>query len=104
MSNPDRPKNYARETFKVMRIKPLSDFTAVVLYQKIQSEKLVAAFFYYYNVGNNPRWENFFPTDSHIIGMEAFGEYKRIVEDRNYWKNWPAAERPENRPPPINGE
>jgi len=104
MSDPDRPKNYAKEIFTVESIAPLSEFTAVVIYFKNPSEKRAAAFFYYYNVGKNPRWMNFFPTDSHIIGMATFGPYKRRLENENYYMNWPPEERPGNKPPPINGE
>lgn len=82
-SNPDREYNPYGEIFKIDRIIALSGRTAAVSYLK-NSGKRAAVFFHY--VKNY--WEYFFPTDSHIIGMLAFPEIKKKIEEDNFDKNF----------------
>jgi len=82
-SNPDRDFNYSKETFAVLRIIPLSEFTAAVIFLK-SSEKQATAFFYYVKAS----WRYFFPSDSHLIGMRLFPNYKFDCEKYNYSKNF----------------
>lgn len=85
-SLPDREKNTTGETFEVEKICPLSEYTAYVIYRK-NTGKVAVAFFYYLQTGGG-RWEYFFPSDSHIIGMGAFGKIKMDIENENWSKNF----------------
>ena len=78
-SNPDRPKNTTAETFTPIRVIPLSELTAIAFFRK-NSGKLALAFFYYINSGKYPRWGYYFPTDSHILGMNQVDYYKKEIE------------------------
>ena len=80
-SMPDRKQNITEESFTLSDIKPLSDATAVVTYLKNTGKKACAFFYYLYTYD---KWNYFFPTDSHILGMEKFGETKLDVESQNY--------------------
>lgn len=84
-SNPDRDKNYNNEVFEFEQIRPLSDFSAAVVFRKSSGKKAVA-FFYYINSGYG-MWKYFFPSDSHILGMEHFGQLKQQIEEFNFDKN-----------------
>ena len=84
-SNPDRDKNYSNETFVFEQIRPLSDVTASVVFRKSSGKKAVA-FFYYINSGTG-KWQYFFPSDSHILGMKDFGRLKQEIEEFNFDKN-----------------
>ena len=83
-SRPDRRFNISGETFVISKIVPLSETTAGVYYEKNTGKK-ATAFFYYLRSGG---WKYFFPTDSHILGMESFGKHKLIVEELNYEENF----------------
>lgn len=83
-SNPDRERNYSKETFKINEILPLSEYTAVVIYLK-DGGKHAMAFFYY---TMNGRWNYFFPSDSHINGMEKLKDILWSVEKYNFSKNF----------------
>lgn len=78
-----RDHNLGGESFDLEKIMALSEYTATVVYLK-SSGKRAIAFFYY----NNNAWWFFFPSDSHIIGMEAFAEVKRRIEGENFEKNF----------------
>lgn len=84
-SNPNREKNYTNEIFEFEQIRPLSDTTAAIVFRKNTGKKAVA-FFYYVNSGMG-KWMYFFPSDSHILGMEHFGMMKQEAEEFNYDKN-----------------
>lgn len=81
-SDPDRAMNFNKETFEVDRIIPLSEHTAAVIYTKNTGKKAVA----FFHLMKNIYWDYFFPTDGHIIGMEAFGKVKLKIEMGNYNK------------------
>ena len=87
-SNHDRVMNHNKETFVIDKVVPTSDHTASVFFLKPESGKQGIAFFFYIARGSNPRWEYFFPTDSHITGMRAFEYHKLQVEEFNYDKNF----------------
>jgi len=82
-SDPSRDRNLGGESFDLEKIMALSEYTAAVFYLK-SSGKSAIAFFYY----NNNAWWFFFPTDSHLVGMSAFAEVKRKVEEDNFEKNF----------------
>ena len=82
-SDPSRTHNLGGETFELEKIMALSEYTAAVVYIK-SSGKRAIAFFYY----NNNAWWFFFPTDSNLVGMSAFAEVKRKVEEDNFEKNF----------------
>lgn len=86
-SDPNRELNTNAEVFELIKIVPLSESTAAVFYEK-SSEKKAIAFFYYSRRG----WFFFFPTDSHILGMAAFAEWKADIEHENWRINFPEKE------------
>ena len=49
-SNFDREKNHNNETFELVIIRPLSDYTAAVIYEKDTGKRAIA-FFYYVDSG-----------------------------------------------------
>ena len=75
-SKTDREGNASKESFLVSEIIPMTDHTATIIYEKSNSKKengkKAAFFFYYINRGTSKGWHYFVPTDSHILGMEAF--------------------------------
>ena len=85
-SNPKREFNKTNETFSVGKIKPLSDLTAAVLFNK-SSGKIGIAFFYWVK-SSGGHWKYFFPTDSHIIGMNKMKDLLHDVEQLNFDKNF----------------
>lgn len=87
-SNTDREFNYSNESFEVKSLVPLSEATALVIFEK-SSDKLAIAFCYYINA-NNGEWRYFFPSDSHILGMEKVGKYLHQIEVKNFPKNFDA--------------
>ena len=88
MSDPERAKNFSKETFRILDIIPLSEHGAAVVFSKPETGKKVAVFFFWMNYGANPRWSNFTPTDSHILAMESFGRIKAEVEKGNFPMNF----------------
>lgn len=78
-SRPDREKNPTHGVFTVDHIFPLSDSTAAITFTKNTDKKAVA--FCYAVKG---QWYYFFPTDSHLVGMEAIGRYKLDLENFNF--------------------
>ncbi|MCD4759798.1 hypothetical protein K8R33_02840 [archaeon] len=84
-SKPEREFNGTNESFEVHKINPLSEDTAAVTYNKSSGKKALMFFYYRKNGGGN--WHCWFPTDSHILGMQYFGELKLKVEVFNFDKN-----------------
>tara|TARA_R100000664_G_scaffold2996_1_gene7059 strand:- start:34242 stop:34562 length:321 start_codon:yes stop_codon:yes gene_type:complete len=85
-SNPDREFNTTKESFTVRKIIPLSDLTATVQFEK-SSGKIGLAFFYWIK-SSGGYWQYFFPTDSHIIGMNRMKDMLHNVEQHNFDKNF----------------
>lgn len=83
-SNPDRAHNGNNETFAVARIKVLSEHCAATVFLK-SSGKLALAVLYY--LPAKSRWEYFFPTDSHLLGLGQFAALKEQIEDHNFKKS-----------------
>lgn len=81
-SNPFRDRNPGGEIFELEGIQALSEFTAAVIFKK-NTDKRAVAFFYYVK----DQWRYFFPSDSHILGMESFPEVKKRVEIENFSRN-----------------
>ena len=82
-SDPLRDHNPGRETFELEKIIALSEYTAAGIYLKNSGKRAIA--FLYYNNGN---WWFLFPSDSHLVGMSAFAEVKRRIEEENFKKNF----------------
>lgn len=80
-SNPLRERGNG-EAFEVDEILALSEFTAAVVFKKDSGKKAVG---FFYTVKDN--WRYFFPSDSHLIGMEAFSEIKKRIEIENFGRN-----------------
>lgn len=85
-SESKRDFNVNNETFEVVKIKPLSESTAVVLMEK-SSKKFTLAFCYFINY-NGGTWRYFIPTYDHCFGMESIREFLSLVEDKNFPKNF----------------
>ena len=85
-SHKDRQFNFNSEMFEVVTIKPLSESTAVVWFKKEPTKKTGLAFLYWIN-GSGGRWQYFFPTYDHCIGMERVKEELFVVEESNFDKN-----------------
>lgn len=84
-SNPDRMKNHNNETFEVNHIHVMSEDTAAVIFKK-NTKKYAVMFFYYMHPYK--KWYGFFPTDSHIMGMDRFGDIKAKYEEVNFASNF----------------
>ena len=85
-SNSARACNHNNETFQVDEVIPTSDHSAVINFKK-NTGKIAVAFAYYITKGRSRGWKYFFPTDSHVNGMQAFLFYKLQAERINYSKN-----------------
>jgi len=79
-SDPNRKKNYTKETYSIDDIYPLSSDSAAIVYKKQPTGKK-AVVFAYLMAG---RWNLFFPTDGHVLGMETFWKFKQMVENHNW--------------------
>ena len=87
-SNPDRALNTNKEIFTIHEIKPLSENTAAVIFQKEPTHKKALAFFYYVNGGGEGGyWAYFFPTDSHILGLRKIEDLLLEIEQYNFKLN-----------------
>lgn len=85
-SNPDREYNFNKEMFSVNKIIPLSETTAVVIFEKQPSGKKALTLFY--NVRSDVNeWRFFFPTYDHIVGFNSVIKYLQEVEQHNFEKN-----------------
>lgn len=91
-SRQDREFNYNNETFSVHSVEVLSDSTAAVYFKKEPTKKMAVIFCYWTN-GGGGRWNYFFPTDSHVVGMTNFKDKLIAVERHNYPLNF---EQPDN--------
>lgn len=86
-SNKTRSGNINNETFSVDEVIPTSDDSAIINFKK-NTGKLAVAFAYYINRGRSKGWKYFFPTDAHVVGMNAMSYYKLQAERKNYKKNF----------------
>ena len=93
-SKPDREFNHNSETFKLMKLKPLSDMTAVGIFRKHPTQKIALAFFFWTN-GSGGRWNYFFPTDSHALGMGRVQDLLYQVEQKNFPLNFEVPQQDE---------
>lgn len=84
-SNHQRENNYNAEIFKVIDIIPKSETTATITFLK-SSGKLAFAFAFYINC-NGGYWDYFFPTESHIIGMQKLPSMIERIDKFNFQKN-----------------
>lgn len=87
-SNPERGNNFAKETFAIEEIIPLSEYTAIVIFQKQPSGKKSLSFFYWLETGSGGFWKDFFVSDSHVLGMQKIAPYLQQVEQHNLKLNW----------------
>ena len=85
-SDTSREFNFNNETFSVVKIEPLSESTATILFKK--STGKFAMFFCYYIKMNGGTWQYFFPTYDHCIGMESVKCLLGAVEKSNFDKNF----------------
>jgi len=83
-SNTDRGGNYDNETFTVNNITVLSENTAVVTFLKTPTNKKAVAWLYFINSQAKPRWEYFFITYSHLVGMNRVAAVLHQVEQHNF--------------------
>ncbi len=83
-SRPDRGGNYDNETFSVEKYVILSECTAAVVFHKEPTAKRAVAWFYFINSRAKPRWEYFFITYSHLVGLEHVGNLLHSVEQWNF--------------------
>jgi len=86
MYSKERTQNFDNETFAVEKIIPLSEAIAGVVFLKSSGKKAVA-FLYWLGTKGYEKWYYFFPTDSHILGMQEFAKIKLKAEIFNYDKN-----------------
>ena len=85
-SQKDREYNHNNESFKLHKIKPLSESVAVAIYKKIPTKKIAIACFYWVN-GSGGRGEYFFPTYDHCVGFERIKNILYDTEEYNFDKN-----------------
>ena len=83
-SNKERKGNVAKETFTVETITVLSECTAAVTYYKTPTKKKTLAWFYFIAARDNPRWEYFFVTYSHLVGLHRVSKLLHDVEQHNF--------------------
>ena len=77
---------HAQETFAVNDIKPLSESTALIEFKK-DSGKVGLALAYHINQGGG-KWNYFFPTYDHCVGMEQVRTELLTAEQKNFSKNF----------------
>ena len=87
MFSQQREYNHNDEKFVVHDIKPLSEFPALVEFKKEPTNKLGLAFLYWIK-GSGGRWEYFFPTYDHCVGMERVKDNLYNIETFNFDKNF----------------
>ena len=86
-SNPDRSRNQGAETFTVESARPTSEHIALVTYLKSSGKRALALFYY---IPAKETWCYFFPTDSHLLGLEGIGKAKARIEAQNFEHNFSA--------------
>lgn len=84
-SDPNRQFNRTKEIFRVNDIRPFSETTGCVIYDKSSGKKAVC-FFYYLN-SEGGHWRYFLPTDSHVLGMLELQAVLKEVEEYNFGQN-----------------
>jgi len=82
-----RGGNVANETFTVDRVEVLSEKTACVVFHKEPTKKQAVAWFYYIRSRANPRWEYFFVTYDHLMGLRRVYDVLSEVETHNFKAN-----------------
>lgn len=87
MFSKPRGGNPNNEIFTIAQIRPLSDLTACVVFDKSTGKKAVA-WFYYVNSRAKPRWEYFFVSYSHLVGLERVKYILEGIEVHNYELNF----------------
>jgi hypothetical protein len=83
-SRTDRGANYDNETFSVEDITITSEITAAVTFSKEPTGKKAVAWFYHINSRRKPRWEYFFVTYSHLVGMNRVSKILHDIEQHNF--------------------
>lgn len=84
MFSKKRGGNVLDETYEVEKIVVLSEVTAAVTFMKRPTGKKAVAWFYYINSHKKPRWEYFFVTYSHLVGLNRVGGILHEVEQHNF--------------------
>lgn len=84
-SNPDREKNQEKETFYADGLKQLSETTAACIFKKSSGKEAIC--FLYWVDSKGGYWTYFFPTESHVIGMERFKSFLAKVDQFNFLLN-----------------
>jgi len=79
----NRIGNIRKETYEIGSIYILSGSVAAVEYVKKPTEKKALCCFVYIDSRIAPRWQYFFPTDSHILGLQSLNKLKQKVENYN---------------------
>lgn len=87
-SSKARGGNVNGETFTIAQIRPLSDLTACVIFDKQPGGKKAVAWFYYIASRAKPRWEYFFVSYSHLVGLERVKYILEGIEVHNYELNF----------------
>jgi hypothetical protein len=84
MFSQERGGNVLNETYEVEKVEVLSECTACVTFFKRPTGKKAVAWFYYINSRAKPRWEYFFVTYSHLVGLNRVSRTLYDVEQHNY--------------------
>lgn len=79
-----RAGNVLDETFAVEKIEVLSECTAAVTFMKEPTGKKAVAWYYYVNSKRKPRWEYFFVTYSHLVGLNRVSGILHGIEQHNF--------------------
>lgn len=79
-------QGYANHTFMVAEVRPLSEFSGVLVLNKSDGKKALV-FCYWSEFAEKWRW--FLPKESHIVGMERLREFHLSVEAHNFGLNKP---------------
>lgn len=79
-SNPERELNHNKEIFEIEKVVPLSEQVGAVIYKKNTGLRALTIFLL---VNKGTSWFNFFPTDSHVLGLLKVVDLKSDVEAVN---------------------
>lgn len=85
LSNEDREKNFAKESFALEELIPLSESSALGIYLKSPGGKQALVFFAHVN---NNYWIHLIITDSHVLGMGKIAAYLQQIEEHNFPLNF----------------
>lgn len=83
-SDKERGGNTLGETFTVRHITILSETTACVTFDKAPHGMIAVAFLYHINSRAHARWEYFFVTYSHLVGLGKVADILHKVEQHNF--------------------